>query len=205
MHPAVLLAFALAVLPLVLTPGVSFALVMSRVLDGGPAEGLKVAVGTACGLYVHATLAAAGPAALVMTSARTFAALRLVGACYLIVLGLAFLLRRERPPRRRLPWTGHGSLQQAFLGNVLNPKAAGVFLTLLPQFVDPARSLTPQIYLLATVQVAMGLVWLTGLSLLVATLGTAIRTPTWRTVMRKITAVVLVAFGTRTAVTTRTT
>lgn len=182
----------------------SFALVTSRVLDGGRSEGFKVAAGTACALYVHATLAAAGLAALVMTSARAFGALRFAGACYLTVLGLASLLRRGRPTRNCLPWAGHGSLQQAFLSNVLNPKAAGVFLTLLPQFMDPTRPLAPQIYVLATVQVGMGLVWLTGLTFLVAGLGTALRSPSWRTVMHTSTGVVLVALGVRTAVTTRT-
>lgn len=77
----VLLAFALAVLPLSLTPGASSTLVMTRVLAQGRAEGVKVAVGTVCGLYVHATTAAVGLAAVVMASSRAFLVLKIAGPC----------------------------------------------------------------------------------------------------------------------------
>lgn len=87
-HPGVrltvLAAFALTVPPLSVTPGVSFALVTSRVMSGGRAEGFRVAAGTACGLYVHATLAAVGLAALVMASSRAFTAL--LGTLHAVVL-----------------------------------------------------------------------------------------------------------------------
>lgn len=66
----VLLAFALAVLPLSLTLGASSMLVMTRVLAAGRAEGVRVAVGTACGLDVHATKAAVGLADVVMASSQ---------------------------------------------------------------------------------------------------------------------------------------
>lgn len=196
----ILLAFAVAVLPLSLTPGVSSTLVMTRVLEGGRREGLKVAGGTATGLYVHATTAAIGLAAVVMASSRAFAALRLAGAAYLILLGLSALLQRRSRGARRLPWANHGSYVQAFLGNVLNPKAAGVYLTLLPQFLNPSRPVVPQIYALATVHVAVALVYLTLLSSVVAAAGVVLTKPAWRLWTQRTTAAVLVFFGLRTAV-----
>lgn len=51
--------------------------------------------------------------------------------------------------------------------------------------MDPSRALVPQIYTLTTVQVVIGLVWLTGLTFLVAASGTALLTPTWRAIMHK--------------------
>lgn len=199
MHPAVLLAFALAVLPLSLTPGVSSALVTARVLSGGRTEGMKVAAGTACGLYVHATLAAAGLAAVVMASSQAFLAVKLAGAAYLVVLGLTALLRRSDRPARVLPWAGHGSWAQAFLGNVLNPKAAGVYLTLLPQFIDPDRPVVLQTYLLATVHVALATTVLTLLSCTVAALGGVLGRA--RSRLQRTTGLVLVLLGVRAAAT----
>jgi threonine/homoserine/homoserine lactone efflux protein len=202
-HPGVLFAFALTVLPLSLTPGVSSALVTSRVLAAGRREGVKVALGTATGLYVHATTAAAGLAAVVMASSRAFAFVKFAGAAYLVVLGMSALLRRRPAPKRELPWKGHASYVQAFLGNVLNPKAAGVYLTLMPQFVNPSRAIAPQIYLLATVHVLVALTYLSLLTQVVAAAGALLRRPAWRTFLQRTTGGLLILIGLRTAATSR--
>src|ERR1700709_156123 len=126
------------------TPGVSVTLATQRTLRDGPAAGLRVAAGTACGLSFHATAAALGLAALVARSATAFTAVKLAGAAYLVVLGIAMLGAAPRGTAaapgleaRRLPWTGHGAFVQGLLGNVLNPRAATVYLTLVPQFIAP--------------------------------------------------------------------
>lgn len=201
MPPHALLAFAVAVMPLSLTPGVSSTLVMTRVRAGGPAEGIKVAVGTACGLYVHATTAAVGLAALIMASSRAFLSLKIVGAAYLVAIGLAALLTRGNRTSRQLPWAGHNSFVQALLGNVLNPKAAGVYLTLLPQFVSADRGVVPQIYTLATIHVVVALMYLTLLSHVVAVAGRVLTRPAWRIGMQRVTGATLVFLGLRTATT----
>jgi threonine/homoserine/homoserine lactone efflux protein len=176
---------------------------MTRVLAGGSVEGRKVALGTASGLYVHATMTAFGLAALVMASSRAFAVLKIVGAAYLVAIGLAALMQRQSRGKRRLPWSDHGSYVQAFLGHVLNPKAAGVYVTLLPQFIDPSRPIVPQIYVLATVHVAVALSYLTLLGHVVAAAGVVLTRPAWRSWMQRLTGAVLVFFGLRTAVTAR--
>jgi hypothetical protein len=61
---------------------------------------------------------------------------------------------------------GPATYQQALLGNVLNPKAASVFLTVVPQFVNPAHALAPQVLMLATAQAAPVAAWLAGWALL---------------------------------------
>ena len=195
----VLVAFSFVVLPLSLTPGASSTLVMTRVLAGGRAEGVKVAVGTATGLYVHATTAAIGLAALVMASSRAFIVLKLAGAAYLVAIGLSALMNGRSRGGRSMPWSGHGSYVQAFLSNVLNPKAAAVYLTLLPQFLDPGKDVVPQIYALATVHVAVALTYLTLLSHVVAAAGVVLARPVWRMWTQRVTGAVLVFFGLRTA------
>src|SRR5437879_10958454 len=109
-----MIGFGLAVLPICLTPGVSFTLVTQRVLDRGVRSGVAVTGGTACGLICHATLAGLGLSALVMRSSEAFTVVKIAGAAYLVVLGLRALWR-SRPgatappaPARRLPWQGRG-------------------------------------------------------------------------------------------------
>lgn len=116
-----------------------------------------------------------------------------------MAIGLSALLQRQSRPQRRLPWTHHGPHVQAFLGNVLNPKAAGVYLTLLPQFLDPGLPVVPQIYALATVHVAVALIYLVLLSHVVSAAGVVLDEPAWRTWMQRVTGIVLVFFGLRTA------
>ncbi|MFE0458046.1 LysE family translocator [Kitasatospora sp. NPDC058965] len=206
------LGFLAAVFPLIATPGASFTLLTQRVTTAGRREGLAVVLGTATGLYVHATLAGLGLSALVMRSSQAFAAVRLAGAAYLVGLGLwtwwqAGGRRRaadaggDRPPRRsRLPWTGRSTYLQALLGNVLNPKAASVFLTLAPQFLTPRQPVLPQLLALATAQVVLVAVWLLGWAVVIGRAAALARSHRFRTVLTRLTSGVLITLGLRTAV-----
>jgi threonine/homoserine/homoserine lactone efflux protein len=195
-------AFAVAIVPIMLTPGVSVTLATQRTLRDGPAAGLQVAAGTACGLTFHATAAALGLAALVARSAAAFTVLKLAGAAYLVVLGLATLRaarrRTDEPSPRRLPWTGHSAFLQGLLGNVLNPRAASVYLTLVPQFIAPGDDVLAATALLAGVHIAMQTAWLAGCTLAVARAHRAIGGR-----VQALAGGVLVGLGLRTAVQSR--
>ena len=119
-----MVGFGVAVLPVCLTPGVSFTLVTQRVIARGRLSGVRVVAGTSCGLVVHATLAGMGLSAIVMGSSEAFTVVKLLGAGYLIGMGVATLRSSRRSGRerrdgepadgeRRLPWTGHGDFAQA--------------------------------------------------------------------------------------------
>ncbi|MGN9846747.1 LysE family translocator [Nonomuraea sp. H19] len=119
-------------------------------------------LGTVSGLYAHAALAIAGLSALVMHSSQAFTVVKLLGAAYLVGLGLwtwhSTTLPQSSapadPPRRtRSVYT------QALLANVLNPKAASIYLTLVPQFVVSGRSFGGQIVTLATTHALLMVVW----------------------------------------------
>lgn len=90
---AALLGFCLAVTPLVITPGASFTLVSARGMAGDRRGSWAVITGTAAGVVTHAVLAGVGLAAVVMRSAELYHLLRLVGAAYLIGLGVTLLWR----------------------------------------------------------------------------------------------------------------
>lgn len=199
------LAFLLAVFPIIATPGVSFTLMTQRVATQGRRAGVAVAGGTVTGLLVHAGLAIVGLSALVMRSATAFTVVRIAGAAYLVVLGLMTLwsARRTAPTARRLPWTGHGPYVQALLGNVLNPKAASVYLSLVPQFVDPHRPIAGQIAVLAVAHAALAAGWLCLWTVVVDSARRFFVSTRVRAALSRVTGVTLVALGVRTAVSAR--
>lgn len=203
-----MIGFGLAVLPICMTPGVSFTLVTQRVLDRGVRSGFAVTAGTMCGLIVHATLAGLGLSALVMRSSEAFTIVKLVGAAYLVLLGLRTLWnsRASRPvaqPARRLPWQGHGDLVQGFLGNVLNPKAAAVYLTVAPQFLHAGSPLLPQMLELCVAHIVVAAGWLLIWTTVVHLSRRTVRSPLFRRVMDRVSGVVLVGLGLRTGLATR--
>jgi threonine/homoserine/homoserine lactone efflux protein len=198
-----LLAFVGVVAVIVVLPGPDMALVLQNGLSGGRRAALETAVGITAGLFVWAAAAALGIAALLHASAPAFTALKLAGAAYLVWLGVSALVQawrgttgdlvEVRPPQRASPF------RQGLLTNLLNPKIALVFTTLIPQFVEPGAGAVAQTLLLAAVFIVMGLVWLVSYALLVARVGALLRRPTVRRVLGAVTGVVLTALGVRLA------
>ncbi|GII80559.1 lysine transporter LysE [Sphaerisporangium rufum] len=212
MRELAVLGFLAAVAPITATPGTSLALVVSRVTAGGRRQGWWVILGTVTGLYTHAVLAAAGLAALVLHSSQAFLAVKLAGAAYLAGLGLWLLrpaTRRpapgrtsppEAPPRRRL-WRAHHPYLQGLLGNVLNPKAASIYLTLAPQFLQPGRPVLVPMLLLATAHAALHTCWLAGWTAASGAAAGRLRSAAVRRRIDRLAGAVLVAVGVRTALT----
>jgi threonine/homoserine/homoserine lactone efflux protein len=129
--------------------------------------------------------------------------LKLAGAAYLVWLGLralAYAWRRrpdvaaQRSRRRKT-----SPFRQGLLSNLLNPKIALVFTTLIPQFVDPDGHAVVQMLMLAAILICMGLVWLTSYALLVAKVGAVLKRSVVQRVLNTITGAVLTALGVRLA------
>lgn len=164
---AAILAFALSVLPLVLTPGASFTLVSARSLAGDRRGTGLVILGTACGIVVHAILAGMGLAAVVLRSAELYRWIRLIGALYLIGLGLSLIWKSYRghgdtsptPPPRAFA-SLRSTLLGALVANVLNVKAATIYLTLAPQFISSSQVGIWSMLMLAAAHIVVMLAWL---------------------------------------------
>jgi threonine/homoserine/homoserine lactone efflux protein len=209
---AAAVGFAVALVPLVLTPGVSFTLATRRTLAGERHGALLVAAGTATGILIHAVLATAGLSAVVTRSAQAFTVVKLIGAAYLVWLGARYLWR-TRPggsePRaesgtrgvgsRHRSRAGRGAYTQALLGNVLNPKAAVVYLTLAPQFVADTAAMVPTMLTLAGVHAAMNTAWLLVWSHVVGRGGRWLATTRARLAIDRVSGSVLVTLGVRAA------
>lgn len=134
------LIFIAASLLLIATPGQDMILVMSRSVAQGATAGVVTAAGVSLGLVGHTALATLGLGAILRTSEWLFLALKLVGAGYLIYLGIGLLRTRQSA----LPVGAHGArnLRRLFvdgaLSNLSNPKIAIFYFAFLPQFVLPS-------------------------------------------------------------------
>jgi threonine/homoserine/homoserine lactone efflux protein len=203
---AAVAGFFLAVLPLVMTPGASFTLATQRGLDGERGAAGWIIAGTGTGICIHTTLAGLGLSVLVMRSSELFAVVKLAGAAYLIGLGLLTIWRTRRgrpdkPAARSLPWAGQHAYPQAVLANVLNPKAAGVYLTLAPQFLSAREVGVGPLLVLATAHVAAMAAWLGAWSLMLSRARRLTRSRDFRAWVSRTGGVVLVGLGIRTAAT----
>jgi RhtB (resistance to homoserine/threonine) family protein len=189
---------------IVVLPGPDMALVLQNGLARGRRAAVETAVGINAGLVVWALAAALGIAALLRASAPAFTLLKLAGAAYLVWLGLRALNDAWRgasadPPEHRSRRPKTSPFRQGLLSNLLNPKIALVFTTLIPQFVDPAEPAVPQTLLLATVFICMGLLWLTSYALVVAKVGGLLKRSAVRRALNAVTGAILAALGIRLA------
>lgn len=158
LSPESLALYALACLVLAATPGPVWLYLISRTLTQGRRAGYFSLLGVAAGLGVHAVFAAFGLTMMVLAVPLAFDAIRLAGALYL--LWLAFNTLRgggfTLTPQPLEPAAARVLLRQAFIAAVVNPKVAVFYLSLFPQFVDPASgSVLGQSLFLGAIQVAI--------------------------------------------------
>jgi threonine/homoserine/homoserine lactone efflux protein len=188
---------------IVVLPGPDMALVLQNGLARGRRAALETAIGINAGLLVWAVAAALGVAALLHASAPAFTLLKLAGAAYLVCLGLRALGEAWRgtadASAGRLSRRTASPFRQGVLSNLLNPKIALVFTTLIPQFVDTGGAAAAQTLLLAAIFIAIGLAWLISYALLVAKAGALLKRSAVRRVLNAVTGTVLTALGVRLA------
>jgi threonine/homoserine/homoserine lactone efflux protein len=138
---ASLAAFALISLGMVLTPGPNMIYLISRSIAQGPLAGLISLGGVALGFVFYMLCAAFGITAILFAVPFAYDALRIAGAAYLLWLAWQVLRPGGQSPFQvhALPPDGPARLfAMGLFTNLLNPKAALLYLSLLPQFIDPA-------------------------------------------------------------------
>jgi threonine/homoserine/homoserine lactone efflux protein len=185
-------------LGMTLVPGIDTAMVLRVTLREGRRAGVLTAAGCATGLFVHAGAVAVGLAALVAASATAYQALKIAGAVFLIVLGLATLAGAGRPPAPRLEPTGH-PFALGLATNLGNPKALLFFLSVLPQFLDGADAALPTALAVAVIPVACSLGGLSLWAIATGALRELLRSDRARRMQERIMGTVLVALGLKVA------
>jgi threonine/homoserine/homoserine lactone efflux protein len=150
-------AFLIAATVLAITPGPGIAYVVARTVAGGRAEGLASCIGTGIGRMLHVLAAAVGLSILVAQSSLAFTVVKVVGAAYLVYLGVRMLLRKQADVADQpvAPQGARRALLEGVVVEALNVKTALFFLAFLPQFVAPAEPLVPQLELLGSICVAL--------------------------------------------------
>jgi threonine/homoserine/homoserine lactone efflux protein len=205
-----IVAFTVAATLITISPGADMALVARRALAEGWRRASVTSAGVVTGLLVHATASAVGISALLLRSATAFTVLKIVGACYLVLLGIMSFLAARRTAREpaeprvdeRPARSWRASFAQGFLSNVLNPKLALFYLAFVPQFVRPGDPVFLLTGILVAIHIAIGIVWLVTWGWLVSRAG-AVLAPRWRATLERVTGCVLVALGLRVAATSR--
>ncbi|MCE9964883.1 LysE family translocator [Lelliottia amnigena] len=159
-----LLGFMPVLLPVALSPGASFTLVMSGALAGGHKGLFRTLAGTALGIYTHAVLIGFGITAVLISSPATFAVLKFFGTAYLLWLGAMLIRNGIRANPEGFADTKHSvTLREAWIANVLNPKAIIFYLTVVSQFAGGQGGVWNYLTL-ASVHVVVMSVWLYAVS-----------------------------------------
>ncbi|ABE59847.1 LysE family translocator [Chromohalobacter israelensis] len=204
-------SFLVAITLLTLTPGVDTLLVIRNTSRGGVRDGVLTSVAICSGLFVHATVSALGISLILLQSAWAFSALKLVGAGYLVWLGLKSLASARRGgglpvaevgvERQRVPaWL---SLREGFLSNVLNPKTVVFYMAFLPQFIAPGDPALLKSLWLAGVHFVIANLWQVGIVLMVGGAARWLAKGWVSRMMEGTTGAVLVLFGVKLALAQR--
>ena len=204
---ATLAGFATIALAMVLTPGPNMAYLVSRTICQGRAAGLVSLGGVGIGFVVYVLLAAFGITALLFAVPLAYDGLRIAGALYLGWMAWNALRPGGASPFqvRDLPADSHRRLfSMGLLTSLLNPKVAALYLSLLPQFIDPAAGhVLGQTIILGLTQIAISL---TVNALIVLTAGAVSAflagRPFWPVVLRWLRGRVLAALARRMAIDT---
>jgi threonine/homoserine/homoserine lactone efflux protein len=194
-----------------MSPGPDFAIVTRNAMISGRRAGMACGAGIAVGVFAWAVVTALGIAGLLAASAMAFTAVKLIGAGYLVLLGIRALLAARRGdydgnndgvphiPGARATGT-LAAFRQGLVTNLLNPKVAVFFVALLPQFL-PASATALDHLLLAVVAAGVTLTWFTVLAGVVSALRRLLTANRVRRTIDAVMGTLLVGLGIRIATT----
>jgi threonine/homoserine/homoserine lactone efflux protein len=153
--------FLIASNALLLTPGPAVLYIVARSINQGRMAGIVSVLGVETANFFHASAAALGLSAILLSSALAFDIVKYLGAAYLIYLGIRKILAREDAAKAEVNKQESLSriYSQGFVVNLFNPKTALFFFAFLPQFVNTSNgNITLQIFLLGIFFVVMAII-----------------------------------------------
>lgn len=204
----IILAFIPAALVLIISPGPDSIYTLTRSISDGRTVGVTAALGSSTGSIVHTTAAVLGLSAILQTSAVAYTIIKLVGAAYLVYLGVQTFRSSEEfeITPESTSYTSTESFKSALMINVLNPKVAVFFLAFLPQFVQPGGSTAIQLFTFGVLFATLGFCYQALLAVFSARARQAItERELVQTILRAVSGSVLVGFGVKLALERRVT
>ena len=153
--------FLIASFALLITPGPAVLYIVARSMNQGKMAGIASVLGVETANFLHASAAALGLSAILLSSALAFNLVKYLGAAYLIYLGVRKILSKGEETKAKLGQQEKLSriYSQGFVVNLFNPKTALFFFAFLPQFVNTSlTNVTLQMFLLGIMFVLMALI-----------------------------------------------
>ncbi len=192
--------FITATLILAMTPGQDFIYVMIRSISQGIRAGFISIAGLFIGVILHTLAAATGVAAILLTSSYAFTVIKLLGAIYLIYLGIQTIRQKGRLEIKKT--TDRTSdlklLKEGMLSSTLNPKLALFFIAFLPQFVKPDSDAFTNMVLLGLLFIVLSLPILIAVVLFSSKFGEVLsNNEKVNTAIAKTTGLILIGLGIR--------
>ena len=190
------LGMALTALGMVLTPGPNMIYLVSRAISQGRLAGLISLGGTFVGFVAYMTMANLGLVVVFVVVPWLYVGFKAAGAAYLGYLAWRALRPGGRglfEPRELPRDPGWRLFRMGLITNLLNPKAAIMYLALIPQFIDPARGdAALQGFTLGGIQIAVSMVVNAGIVMAAGTIAVFLTNrPAWTTWQRRITGTLL--------------
>jgi RhtB (resistance to homoserine/threonine) family protein len=191
----------------IVVPGPDTALVTKNALLHGRRAALGTAFGVEAGLSVWTLACAFGVASLIEASDTAFTALKLIGAAYLIWLGVQALRAARRGGshatqaglEQRPALSGRGGFRQGILSDLANPKIGAFFTSVLPQFAGSGHAVLVPFLALGGLFVLMTVVWLCCYALVAVKASEFLRRPRINAAIDRISGAILIGFGIRIA------
>ena len=199
--PDSLLTFFVAITLLTMTPGVDTMIILRNTVRGGVKDGLVSSLGICSGLFVHAFLSAVGISAILLYSTTAFTVLKVVGAAYLIWLGIinikefATNSKQKKFTPTKQPFHFFKSLREGFMSNVLNPKTIVFYMAFLPQFISPEHSALMQSMLLASFHFIIATIWQGIIIYTICSANLFITKPSVRKTLDLLSGTIMIALG----------
>jgi RhtB (resistance to homoserine/threonine) family protein len=184
-----------------ITPGADTIYIITRSISEGRKAGFYSVLGIITGALCHTLLTAFGLSIILTKSIIAFTIIKWIGAAYLIFLGIQYFLNKEKlqfnTSEQRESVNYKKVFKQGFLTNLLNPKVAFFYLSLLPQFINPHNSNSPiPFILLGLTFITTGTIWCLFLVYSASTISRTLRkNDTIKLYLQKITGLIFIGLG----------
>lgn len=198
--------FTAVALMIVMVPGVDSLLVLKNTMIYGKKAGFFTVLGIVIALFVWTTLAVLGLAAIISKSIFVFLFIKYAGAAYLVFLGIQSLRAKaqnmalqEKAVPTHLEHASVSCMIQGVTTDLLNPKTLLLYVTLMPQFIQPDFDVNSQLIILAGILIALSIMWLGTVIFVINGIRKWFMKPVIQSAFNKFTGILLIGIGVRIA------